>query len=50
MEDKILATVAGKEIKESDLQNVISRYPEDRKSVLCNRGSKKAIIRAISII
>lgn len=30
MQDKILATVAGKEVKMSDLQSLVMRYPEDK--------------------
>ena len=43
MENKILATVAGKEIRESDLQNVISRYPEDKRAYFSTEEAKKQI-------
>lgn len=47
MEDKILATVAGKEIKESDLQNVISRYPEDRRAYFATEEAKKQLLEQL---
>lgn len=47
MEDKILATVAGKEIKESDLQNVISRYPEDRRAYFGTEEAKKQLLEQL---
>lgn len=47
MENKILATVAGKEIKESDLQNVISRYPEDKRAYFSTEEAKKQLLEQI---
>ena len=47
MENKILATVAGKEIKESDLQNVISRYPEDKRAYFSTEDAKKQLLEQI---
>ena len=47
MEDKILATVAGKEIKESDLQNVIARYPEDRRAYFATEEAKKQLLEQL---
>lgn len=47
MEDKILATVAGKEIKESDLQNVIARYPEDRRAYFGTEEAKKQLLEQL---
>ena len=40
MENKVLATVAGNEIKESDLQNIISRYPEDKRAYFSTEEAK----------
>ena len=47
MENKVLATVAGKEIKESDLQNVISRYPEDKRAYFTTEEAKKQLLEQI---
>lgn len=47
MENKVLATVAGKEIKESDLQNVISRYPEDKRAYFSTEEAKKQLLEQI---
>lgn len=47
MENKILATVAGKEIKESDLQNIISRYPEDKRAYFSTEEAKKQLLEQI---
>ena len=41
MENKVLATVAGNEIKESDLNKIISRYPEDKRSYFTNNEQAK---------
>ena len=47
MENKVLATVAGKEIKNSDLQNVISRYPEDKRAYFNTEEAKKQLLEQI---
>ncbi len=47
MENKILATVAGKEIRESDLQNVISRYPEDKRAYFSTEEAKKQLLEQL---
>ncbi|GAB6168536.1 peptidylprolyl isomerase [Clostridium carnis] len=44
MQDKILATIAGKEIKESDLQKIIMRYPEDRRGYFETEEAKKQLL------
>ncbi|MGG7144678.1 peptidylprolyl isomerase [Clostridium nigeriense] len=47
MENKVLATVAGKEIKESDLKNIISRYPEDKRAYFTTDEAKKQLLEQI---
>lgn len=47
MENKVLATVAGNEIKESDLQNIISRYPEDKRAYFNTDEAKKQLLEQI---
>ena len=47
MENKVLATVAGNEIKESDLQNIISRYPEDKRAYFSTEEAKKQLLEQI---
>ena len=47
MENKVLATVAGNEIKESDLQNIIARYPEDKRAYFTTEESKKQLLEQI---
>ena len=47
MENKVLATVAGKEIKESDLQNIIARYPEDKRAYFTTDEAKKQLLEQI---
>lgn len=44
MENKVLATVAGKEIKESDLQVMINRYPADKKAYFQTEEAKKQLL------
>lgn len=44
MEDKVLARVAGREIKESDLKIIVSRYPEDRRAQFESGDGRKAVI------
>ena len=44
MQDKILATIAGKEIKESDLELMISRYPADKKAYFETEEAKKQLL------
>ncbi len=45
MEDKVLALVNGAEIKESDIQNTINRFPSDKKAQLSTENGKKPIIK-----
>ena len=47
MENKVLATVAGNEIRESDLQNIISRYPEDKRAYFSTEEAKKQLLEQI---
>lgn len=47
MENKVLATVAGNEIKESDLQNIIARYPEDKRAYFSTDEAKKQLLEQI---
>lgn len=47
MENKVLATIAGNEIKESDLQNIISRYPEDKRAYFNTDEAKKQLLEQI---
>lgn len=44
MEDKILATVARREIKESDLQTVVERYPAERRGYFETVEAKKQLL------
>lgn len=44
MEDKILVTIAGKEIKESDLQNMIMKYPADKRAYFETVEAKKQLL------
>ncbi|WP_411169149.1 peptidylprolyl isomerase [Clostridium sp. MB05] len=44
MEDKILATIAGREIKESDLQAVIMKYPAERRDYFKTVEAKKQLL------
>lgn len=47
MENKVLATIAGNEIKESDLQNIIARYPEDKRAYFNTDEAKKQLLEQI---
>ena len=44
MEDKVLARVAEREIKESDLQTIMARYPQERRGQFESGDGRKAII------
>lgn len=44
MSDKVLATVAGREIKESDIQNVIVRQPAERRAQFESPEAKKQLL------
>lgn len=44
MQDKVLATIAGKEIKESNLQMMINRYPAERKAYFETEEAKKQLL------
>ncbi|AND86160.1 peptidylprolyl isomerase [Clostridium tyrobutyricum] len=47
MEDKVLALVNGAEIKESDIQNTINRFPSDKKAQLSTENGKKQLLNEI---
>ena len=44
MEDKILASISGVEVKESDLQQIIMRYPEDKRSYFGTEEARKQLL------
>lgn len=44
MEDKILATVVGVDFKESDLEKIIMRYPEDKRAYFQTEEGKKQLL------
>jgi peptidyl-prolyl cis-trans isomerase C len=44
MENKVLATVAGKEIRESDLEVMVNRYPADKKAFFQTEEAKKQLL------
>lgn len=44
MENKVLAVVAGKEITEKDINNVISRYPADQQAMANSEPGRKQIL------
>ena len=49
MENKVLATIAGLEITEKDLENIIMRYPEDKRAYfLSDMGKKQVLEQMIS--
>ena len=47
MENKVLATIAGVEIKESDLNAIIMRYPEDKRAFLVTDMGKKQLLEQV---
>ncbi|MDU1315407.1 MAG: peptidylprolyl isomerase [Clostridium septicum] len=47
MQDKILATVAGKEVKMSDLQNLVMRYPEDKRAYFQTEEAMKQLLEQV---
>lgn len=47
MENKVLAIIAGNEIKESDLQALIMRYPEDRRGYFATEEGKKQLLEQV---
>ena len=47
MENKILATVGSEEITEKDLNDIISKYPEDRRSMFENENGRKQLLEQI---
>lgn len=47
MENKILATVAGINITDKDLDTIIARYPEDRKMYVQNEQGRKQLLEQI---
>lgn len=44
MENKVLATISGVEVKESDLQQIIMRYPEDKRAYFNTEEAKKQLL------
>ena len=47
MENKVLAVVAGVEITQNDLEEIIMRYPEDKRGYLNNEQGKKQLLEQI---
>ena len=46
-ENKVLAVVAGVEITQNDLEEVIMRYPEDKRGYFNNEQGKKQLLEQI---
>lgn len=44
MEDKVLAIISGVEVKESNLQQIIMRYPEDKRAYFETEEAKKQLL------
>lgn len=44
MEDKVLASISGVEVKESDLQQIIMRYPEDKRAYFSTEENRKQLL------
>ena len=44
MENKVLATINGAEITEKDLENIIMRYPEDKRGYFLSEMGKKQVL------
>lgn len=44
MENKVLASISGVEVKESDLQQIIMRYPEDKRAYFGTEEAKKQLL------
>ncbi|NLL31228.1 MAG: peptidylprolyl isomerase [Clostridiales bacterium] len=47
MQDKILANVAGRQIKESDIQVMINRYPADKRAYFQTEDAKRQLLEQI---
>ena len=47
MENKVLAVVAGREITEKELQDIIMRYPEDKRGYFSNEQGKKQLLEQV---
>jgi peptidyl-prolyl cis-trans isomerase C len=47
MENKILATISGVEIKERDLDAIIMRYPEDRRGYFSSEMGRKQVLEQL---
>ncbi|ATD54043.1 peptidylprolyl isomerase [Clostridium chauvoei] len=47
MQDKILATVAGKDIKTSDLQKLVMRYPEEKRGYFQTEQAMKQLLEQV---
>lgn len=47
MENKVLAVVAGVEITQNDLEEIIMRYPEDKRGYFNNEQGKKQLLEQI---
>ena len=44
MENKVLAIISGNEITEKDLNNIIMRYPEDKRGYFTSDMGKKQLL------
>lgn len=44
MENKVLATISGIEITESDLNSMIMKYPEDKRAMFASEMAKKQLL------
>lgn len=47
MENKVVAIVAGNEIKETDLDAVLNRYPQDRRAMFQGEQGRKALLEQV---
>ncbi|AOR24691.1 peptidylprolyl isomerase [Clostridium taeniosporum] len=47
MENKVVAIVAGNEIKEKDLDVVLNRYPQDRRAMFEGEQGRKALLEQV---
>ena len=47
MDNKVLAVVAGVEITQNDLEEIIMRYPEDKRGYFNNEQGKKQLLEQI---
>ena len=49
MENKILATISGVEITESDLNAIILRYPADKRGMCNSEMGKKQLLEQMNL-